>query len=269
MGKNIKITVITVCYNARNVIEETIHSVLNQTYDNLEYIIVDGASSDGTVELIQEYASNYGIKWISEPDHGIYDAMNKAVAMAGGDYLHFLNAGDIYTDERVIERVCEMLAKKDWDIVYGDILYKYPDGHINRRQYGGFCSCKFYYLLGDCINHQAMFAKRKCFEDNLFDLSYQICADREWMIRQKKKGAEFKALHMLICQYSLDDNSVSIRNKEKYDEEAKRCIRMHLQAGYPIFDLVNRIRNGKISASILHWFYKIFFIRKNRQNNER
>lgn len=269
MEKNIKITVITVCYNAKNVIEETIHSVLNQTYDNLEYIIVDGASSDGTAELIQEYALNSGIKWISESDHGIYEAMNKGVVMASGDYLHFLNAGDVFVDEHVVGQVCEMLALKDRDIVYGDILYKYPDGHISRRQYGKICSSKFYYLLGDCINHQAMFAKRECFKDDMFDLSYQICADREWMIRQKKKGVGFKALHILICRYSLDNSSVSIRNKEKSDEEAERCIRMHLRAGYPIFSLVNRIRNGKISASILHWFYKLFFIRKNRQDNER
>ncbi len=262
MKDKIKISVITVCYNAVDVIEETIRSVLKQTYRDLEYIIVDGQSNDGTSDVIRRYEADAGVRYISEPDDGIYDAMNKGSMLAGGDYIQFLNAGDVFADELVIEKIAAGLGKTNADVLYGNIIYRYPDGSTNIRIYGQFCSTLFYYLLGDCINHQAIFARRECFSKHRFDLDYQICADREWMIRLKKDGYRFKALDMIVCEYSLDENSASIQNSDIYFEEAARCVKEHLKTGYWLYLLIDRIRHGKLSSSMLHGLYQIVFLRR-------
>lgn len=262
MKERIKISVITVCFNAGNVIEETIRSVLKQTYHNLEYVIVDGGSGDETIDIIRRYGAEDAIRFISEPDDGIYDAMNKGSMLARGEYIQFLNAGDVLADETVIEKVAEQIEELGVDIVYGNIIYRYPDKSTNIRVYGQFCSSLFYYLLGDCINHQAVFARRTCFLKYKFDLSYQICADREWMIRLRKDGCRFKAINILICEYSLDENSASIQNSDIYFEEASRCVREHLKMGYWLYLLIDRIRHGRLSSQILHGMYKIVFLRR-------
>lgn len=262
MNREIKISIITVCYNAEAVIEKTIQSVLNQKYQKLEYILIDGGSNDKTLDIIKKYSKDTRVKYLSEPDEGIYDAMNKGARMATGEYVEFLNAGDVLVDENIIQAVADRITQCHADIVYGDILYEHPDGKVEKRVYGQFCASLFYYLLGDCINHQAIFAKRECFK-YLFDTSYQICADREWMIRQKKMGRSFRATGITICQYSLDENSTSIKYKEKYFEEADRCVREQLKGGYPLFWMINKVRSGKISARVLHACYRKIFLRKD------
>lgn len=257
-----KITVITVCYNAEKVIEDTIKSVVGQSYKNIEYIIIDGSSQDRTMDIVKKYATNDRIRYISEPDNGIYDAMNKGIALSTGDYLEFLNAGDTFVDNKVVASVATKIKETSADVVYGDIIYQYPNGSTSVRVYGQFCSGLFYYLLGDCINHQAIFAKKDCFQKDMFDISYAICADREWMIRVKKEGKSFKAINELICYYSLDEESVSVKHKDQCEKEADRCIRTHLKLGYPIFCFVNKIRRGNISSRWLHRFYTIFFLRR-------
>ena len=262
--QKVKISIITVCRNAGWVIEQTIKSVLEQEYKNIEYIIVDGNSQDETMDIVRRYAEEGKIKYISEPDQGIYDAMNKGIRMATGDYLQFLNAGDALINCGVIMKVAERIAESQVDIVYGNILYQYPDGNESIRVYGQFCSTFFYYLLGDCINHQAIFAARQCLEGKGFDTTYCICADREWMLRMKRQKRNFKALNFLICSYSLDTKSESVKNHDIYMREAARCIRENLRVGYFLFWLINEIRAGKVSAKLLHEVYKLIFIQKKK-----
>lgn len=261
-----KISIITVCYNAEKIIEQTMESVLNQSYEDIEYIIVDGASTDTTAALIRKYTTDTRVRFISEPDNGIYDAMNKGIRLATGDYLEFLNAGDVFVNSDVIKSVVQKIEESPADVMYGDIIYEYPDKTTSIRVYGQFCSHLFYYLLGDCINHQAIFAKRECFEKYVFNTEYHICADREWMIRAKKDGKSFRAMNLLICKYPLDEESASIKNKELSDKEAKQCVKKHLKAGYPVLWMLNKVRNGKASAKILHWCYELVFLR--RRENE-
>ncbi len=257
-----RITVITVCYNAEKTIEKTIRSVLDQTYPNLEYIIVDGASKDGTADIIRSYAADSRVIFFSEPDDGIYDAMNKGSRMATGDYIQFLNSGDFFVDRDVVGRIAGEIAEKKADILYGNIIYEYPDGSSKTRVYGQFCESRLYYLLGDCINHQAMFAKRECFQEKSFDTRYKVCADREWMLWQKKRKRIFRATGINICHYSLAVDSASVSQPKLYKEEAARCVRQYLRYGYPLYALVDRVREGKWSARVLHFFYKIVFLRK-------
>ena len=120
MSQDIKITVITVTFNAREALERTIQSVIRQDYSALEYIIIDGGSQDGSLELIKQYSPQLA-HWTSEPDRGIYDAMNKGIACAQGEYCIFMNAGDTFTDEHVVSRVFSELHPAA-DVIYGDIL---------------------------------------------------------------------------------------------------------------------------------------------------
>ena len=260
-----RISVITVCYNAENVIEQTMQSVLNQSYTDIEYIIVDGASTDRTSEFVQKYIADKRVRYISEPDNGIYDAMNKGIRLATGDYLEFLNAGDVFVNDDVIKSVVQKIEENPADVMYGDIIYEYPDKTTSIRVYGQFCSSLFYYLLGDCINHQAIFAKRECFERHIFNTEYRICADREWMMRIKKAGKSFYAMNLLICRYPLDEDSVSVKNKELCDKEAEACVKKHLMTGYPVFWILNKVRSGKVSAKVLHWCYEAVFLREKKQ----
>lgn len=120
------ISIVTVSYNAVLTIEQTILSVINQTYPNVEYIIIDGGSTDGTVDIIKKYEDKIAY-WVSEPDKGIYDAMNKGGLKATGDFIQFLNAGDWFENEYVIEKIF-----KDWykrvDVIYGDMIIRRSDG---------------------------------------------------------------------------------------------------------------------------------------------
>lgn len=115
-----RITVVTVCYNAEALIEETIKSVLAQTHDELEYIIIDGKSTDATMDIVRKYASGIS-KIVSEPDKGIYDAMNKGIALATGEYINFMNAGDTFSSPDAVKKVAERIAA-DCDIAYGDSI---------------------------------------------------------------------------------------------------------------------------------------------------
>lgn len=259
LPENMKISVITVCFKAARAIAKTIKSVKDQTYKDVEYIIVDGASKDDTMEVIRKTLGGYPAKVISEPDRGIYDAMNKGIALAGGDYIHFLNAGDFYHDERVLEKTALAIEKTGADIVYGDIEYLYPDGSRERRNYDQKCAKQLYYLTGDCINHQAMFVKRALFEKDLFDIRFRICADRDWMMKKSKEKAAFSAMGFIVCVYGYD--GVSVLQKDDYKKEAALCVRKHYPWGYPVFAAFEFMRNNRVLAGMLHGAYRILFIR--------
>ena len=115
------VSIVTVCYNAVGVIEKTVTSVLNQTYKKIEYIVVDGASSDGTIEILNNYRSHISTL-VSEPDKGIYDAMNKAIDMVSGEWILFLNAGDSFVDNNVLSHVFQREGLEKYSVIYGDTI---------------------------------------------------------------------------------------------------------------------------------------------------
>ena len=127
MGKP-KISVITVCYNAVDVIEKTILSVTNQTYNNIEFIVVDGGSTDGTISIIKRYEKQID-KWISEPDEGIYDAMNKGIKMASGGWLNFMNAGDVFTRSDLLSDIFSLEIPDNIQFLYSDYWMSLKDGN--------------------------------------------------------------------------------------------------------------------------------------------
>lgn len=165
------VTIITVSYNAVLTIENTILSVVNQTYSNIEYIIIDGGSTDGTIDIIKKYEDRISY-WISESDRGIYDAMNKGIKMAHGDWVNFMNCGDAFYSKMIIETVVGYIKKNKCDVVYGDVMLNI-NGRMKLKKSSELKSIECF--LPFC--HQSSFVKTSLLRKNMFDLSYKIAAD--------------------------------------------------------------------------------------------
>lgn len=186
-----KISIVTVCYNSAKTIRDTIESVLSQTYADVEYIIVDGASTDGTIEIVDSYRNQVS-KFISEPDHGIYDAMNKGIAAATGDVVGLLNSDDVYEHKDVLTDVVSGFSERSSaDIIFGDVVFASPD-NMNRvvRYYRSSHFRPWKLRFGWMPPHPATFVRREVYEKyGLYSLNYRIASDYEifvrWMLLNK------------------------------------------------------------------------------------
>ena len=189
-----KFSIITVTYNAEKVLEDTIQSVISQTYRNVEYIIVDGASKDHTLEIVNKYHNRIN-KVISEPDKGLYDAMNKGIQLATGDYLCFLNAGDKFHDSETLQKIVHTLKGQELpDVIYGETAIVDEEGHfLHMRRLSAPAHLNWKsFKQGMLVCHQAFFANRELAINHLYDLQYRFSADFDWCIRIMKKA---KCLH--------------------------------------------------------------------------
>ena len=174
MSEKFKVSIVTVCLNSAKTIERAILSVITQAYKNVEYIIVDGGSTDGTLNIIKKYASNIS-KWISEPDKGIYDAMNKGIAMATGDLVAFLNSDDWYNDD-AIEYVANQAESSNAEIFCYEV--NVWEGDVLQKSRSNLTKDIANLRIRMIFNHQGVFAKRKLFEEfGLFNTKYIIASD--------------------------------------------------------------------------------------------
>ncbi len=193
-----KLTVITVVYNNVRDIERTILSVINQTYPNIEYLIIDGASTDGTKAVIQRYADRI-TRWISEPDQGIYDAMNKGLTLASGDYVLFMNSGDEIYAATTVQEVFATAA--DADIYYGETeMYNERWESIGLRRHAipeQFNWKSFRYGMN--ISHQAIYIRKAIVSP--YDLRYRLSADIDWIIRAAKRADKIVNTHRIVAKY--------------------------------------------------------------------
>lgn len=238
-----KISVITVCYNAQESIEETIISVINQSYKNIEYIIIDGNSSDNTTSIIERYIKEFtDIKFFSEKDEGIYDAMNKGVDNSSGDYILFLNSGDKFCDSKVIEKIFLKDDIKKYDVVWGNSMDVYKDKVIERKYNSKINNA--YFLKGNGICHQVIFAKKRTFIKNRFDLSYKICADKNWLVKCYRNHFKFKYIDISICFYDRNGISSSKDAINLIKEETKNIlINNYKILGWSKYFLMNLIKH--------------------------
>lgn len=180
-----KISIITTAYNSGSTIKDTIVSILSQSHTDFEHIIVDGASKDNTVDTIKEYEPLYEgrLKWISEPDKGIYDAMNKGIKMATGDVIGILNSDDFFSSKDILSTVAKEI--EDYDAIYADVHYVNPEDLTSSvREY----SSKFFspskMKMGFMPAHPSFYCKREVFDKiGLYDTSFKIAADFEFLLR--------------------------------------------------------------------------------------
>lgn len=182
-----KVSVITATYNSGATIRNTLESVLGQTYPDIEHIVVDGGSTDDTMSLVHEYKPRYNgrLRYISEPDEGIYDAMNKGIKMATGDVIGILNSDDFYTSPDTVETLVGELERQQVDAVYGDIHYvdnKDLDKSVRYYSSAGFRRWKM--LLGFMPAHPSFYCRKEVYERfGLFKTSYKVAADFENLLR--------------------------------------------------------------------------------------
>lgn len=179
MNKNLKVSIITVVYNGASTIEKTINSVIRQDYDNIEYIIVDGASTDGTIEIINKYIEHIDI-FVSEPDCGIYDAMNKGIEAATGNIVGFINSDDWYINN-VIRNIVECFERTDAEIVHGEVQIVERNGELGKITDWNHNYETIYEAM---LPHPAIFAKMSVFKKyGAFDIEYKIASDFDWLLR--------------------------------------------------------------------------------------
>jgi len=187
------VSIITVCYNSEKHIKDTIESVLNQTYNNIEYIIVDGESTDNTLDIIKEYEPKFNgrMKWISESDEGIYDAMNKGIELATGDIIATINSDDVYADNNVLENTIEVFNEEHCDACYGNVAMVKRDDLNQISRLWKTDSNKYLSQLkyGWVPAHPSFFAKKRLYDEyGNFDLDFKIAADFDLICRFIEKN---------------------------------------------------------------------------------
>ncbi|MDR2410220.1 MAG: glycosyltransferase [Bacteroidales bacterium] len=229
------ISIITVVYNGAFTLEQTILSVINQTYKNIEYIIIDGGSTDGTVDIIKKYEPHLAC-WVSEPDKGIYDAMNKGIDKATGEWINFMNSGDWFYDNNVITLFESNI--NNCDILYGATI-------AFQRRKSIYCKAQEIIKIKKNMPccHQSVFCKSNILKKHMFDLRYLICADYNLLYILYKNNAKFKKIDNIISCFEAT-HGVSSMNKNKLIEEVSKISGRNLfmvRIEYFLRDLKNRI----------------------------
>ena len=214
-----KFSIITVTYNAGKVLEDTIQSVISQTYRNVEYIIVDGKSKDNTLEIVDKYR-NHISKVVSEPDKGLYDAMNKGILLGTGDYLCFLNAGDELHDNQTLQQIVHTLKGTTLpDVIYGETAIVDKEGrflHMRRLSAPEKLHWKSF-KQGMLVCHQAFFARRELAVKHLYDLKYRFSADFDWCIRIMKEAKYLHNTRLTLIDY-LNEGMTTQNHKASLKE---------------------------------------------------
>lgn len=245
------LSVITIVYNNARDIERTMLSVINQIYPNIEYIVIDGKSTDDTLQIIEKYQSRIA-KLISEKDEGIYDAMNKGLANATGDYVIFMNSGDEFFEPTTVHEV--FATSPDADIYYGETEMINDEGQsLGQRRHKApeqFSWRDFKY--GMSISHQAIYIRRSLTEP--YDRQYQLSADIDWIIRAAKKAKKIVNVNRYVAKYLVGGMSKT-RHRQSLQE------RFNIMRQY--YGLIPTVLNHFVIGFNLGWYWL-----KNKRTND-
>lgn len=210
------VSIVTVVYNGASTLERTIQSVLAQNYPNIEYVVVDGGSTDGTVDLLRKYEDRLDL-WVSERDRGIYDAMNKGIALCTGEWVALINADDWYEAGAVAKVVEAAKRRADINIVHGDIWIHYPNGHrkLKKAKRNGFL-LKYWEMV---LNHPSFFVRRSYYEGRPFDATLRVSGDHKWTLAAWMRSAEqFLYLPEPLANFTAGGASMTIPLKRVLSE---------------------------------------------------
>ncbi len=212
-----KLSIITINYNDKIGLEKTIQSVINQTWKEFEFIVIDGNSTDGSKQIIEKYKSHISF-WKSESDTGVYNAMNKGIETANGKYLIFMNGGDIFFDFDVLNKINKNLDE-DYSIIYGNSACYEKDIYIRNEIPPSKLSLNFFYV--HCLNHQSCFIKKDILvKYNCYNESNKICSDWEFYINAICLNNEsYNYINQFICNYDMTGMSANPKNKIIFQNE--------------------------------------------------
>lgn len=243
-----KLSIITINYNNVDGLKKTIESVIPQSFSDFEWIIIDGGSNDGSKQLIEQYASHFSY-WVSEPDKGIFNAINKGIAHANGDYIQFLHSGDCLFEPTTLEKFFS--TDHEGDILYGDAVCLYPDGSSLYKHYPDTVSLN--YFMHDVINHQASFFRKEVFESHPYNEKYHIAADWAYCLEAVCRGLHFNHIHQFIVYY--DNSGISSKWTPRQIEERadilENYVPKQLKPDMEIIDELRSIRSHRSTAKIL------------------
>lgn len=248
------ISIITATFNSAKTLKDTIQSVLRQTNKDFEYLIIDGGSTDETIDIVKSYESEFSgrLKWVSEKDEGIYDAMNKGIKMASGDVVGILNSDDYFTSDDILQTVDNAFKSHEIDAIYGDIHF-IRDGNPQKciRYYSSRMFRPFWLRFGFMPAHPSFYCKREVFEKaGLYSLDYKIGADYEMMVRLFKK-------YRIMSQY-INKDFVTMRTGGVSNNNVRSRITLINE------DVKACKENGVYTNSLfvmLKFMYKIFEFR--------
>ena len=248
------ISIITATFNSAKTLKDTIQSVLRQTNKDFEYLIIDGGSTDETIDIVKSYESEFSgrLKWVSEKDEGIYDAMNKGIKMASGDVVGILNSDDYFTSDDILQTVDNAFKSHEIDAIYGDIHF-IRDGNLQKcvRYYSSRMFRPFWLRFGFMPAHPSFYCKREIFDKaGLYSLDYKIGADYEMMVRLFKRH-KIKSLYVNKDFVTMRTGGASNNNVRSrltlIEEDVKAC-------------RVNGIYTNRFFI-MLKFLYKIFEFR--------
>ena len=231
MMKDVKVTIITVAYNCADTIATAIESVLNQTYQNIEYLVIDGLSKDSTVEIAKKYIPKFAekgmeMKVVSEPDKGMYDALNKGISLATGELIGNINADDWY-EPVAVEKMIELYKKEQYDLAWADLRIIKPSGNMIKKAHVG----KLWTTTGFC--HPTMFSKREV----LLEIPYaceQMDDDFEMVLRANKAGKKIVTLNEVLANYRFGGMSTTKSIKDSM-KRVKMKYATYKKHGYSSF----------------------------------
>ena len=273
------LSIITINYNNAAGLEKTMQSVLSQTSDDFEYVVIDGGSNDGSLDVIKRFEKEFGtrINWVSERDKGIYNAMNKGIRKAQGEYLEFLNSGDCLVDDQVVERMVGELIKRNYpSIIYGNMLKSMPDGKILRDRCFAGEVITLQGMYHGCLNHSPAYIRASLFEKyGLYDESLRICSDWKWYVSAIVLGTE-RPEYVDTDVTLFDMTGISETNKGLLDSERSALLREMIPSGiladydkwYSSVNMIKRLSKYPAVFNLVRFMERSLFQIEKRKNKE-
>jgi len=241
----VKLSIITINFNEKQGLQKTIDSVLSQTSDHFEFIVIDGNSTDGSKEVVSQYKNHFSFS-VSEPDTGIYNAMNKGIKAAKGDYLLFLNSGDSLVSSSTVSEI-EQAIDGSFDIYYGNLVYY--DAKKKKKQKWTFPdSLSLGFFVGYSLPHQASFIRRTLFETiSLYNENLKIASDWEFfMIAIINKKASYKYLDIVVSEYDLNGISSNPNNEERVNSEKNQSLQKYFPMMVDDYQIIRELNSKRV-----------------------
>ena len=274
------LSIITINRNNAKGLEKTIQSVVNQSTKEFEYVVVDGASSDESVDVIKKYASQHQIVWVSERDNGIYNGMNKGIRMSSGEYIMILNSGDCLADNQVVERLLESIKTDNYpSIYYGNIIKIWPDGRtlIDHQLGGKYTMFSFY--SGTLNPDGAMIQKRLFEQYGYFDEKMKICSDWAWLMnvlvfkRETAKHCNINTIYFDMTGVSENGDKSRMTIQRERRQVLEEVLPPSVLADYDRYAddirMMQRIRRHKGAFKLVNIIERVLFKMEKRQFKRR